>query len=926
MKRHILSYLSAVLMLLCTSCSDDFSLATTNGEDTNGKITLNLRLSLPEMQALSSRALDDEDLNPHNPTVEFMENLRLYLFIFENTGSEEGNYLRTLVHGEQITVEKTEQDGDHVGHILQTIQAKVDGTSEDAIIHLVATADPNFEEQLQKSTDRSELGLFFGATGLYTQGNYPAFWKRINLGMPINAENKEQIEKTLSHVNMIRNFARVTVRLNPESQNLQGFTLMGYALVNSINCGYVAAYSENNPRGFVEFEQSQTTTDEPTPTKEMRTYDDLLNNANYIGNRHPLSTRDNMEEKPKAWIADAGGEDFVFTNVPKYTFERPYQEQHRTFVIVKGHFGDPENPRYIKLDIGTAPEWHLNDDGEMYGVFETYNLLRNFSYDITINNIASSQVGNASIEGAVAAPPANNVGTSIETRSLQDIADGVDRMWVNMTKLIIVDDDQGNPYPATADLRWRYVENYRASNKQNVSEYVKYDFPNMELAAGVKSNDIIDYMDGPNLVTIPNDEEFGNWRQVTLHFNKPDETVRQKTIRLYYSDPINKSVKLTRDIMLIMRKRWEFVNNIEIYPGAYSYAEGTMPYETLDEMRQNIPPGYVGSQRGAQLTVMFELPNDLPQSIFPLDFTIGADRQNIENAYVGNAVVQTGPSMFEDDPDGVGVMRMQFVKTVTWDEYHGSGDFGSNGHHIVCARFLTTNDVLAESGFNGTTSVTRVRVKNPYFKMGEDTFERAAHEDVIDPTRTRWHWNFTYPEWSAYFTTYYQTDSDPYNLNNLSFNHNYEYTNANGGLNMRIASGSATDPAFEFPVDISAEQFRGALTIQAWANSRNNGKTHGFHTDYDIYNRDIYAGVYYTDSESAEHFVSVGPKDCNATNDYKDQTIQNVVFNLSEFNIPNNAKVTKFIIWSTMDNYSYGEQWKIQEGSTNYRDILLLLN
>ena len=153
----------------------------------------------------------------------------------------------------------------------------------------------------------------------------------------------------------------------------------------------------------------------------------------------------------------------------------------------------------------------------------------------------------------------------------------------------------------------------------------------------------------------------------------------------------------------------------------------------------------------------------------------------------------------------------------------------------------------------------------------------------------------------------------------------YERTNTNGGLNIRIGTGSKENPAFEIPYIIEGDRFNGILTVTAWANSRNNGSFHWTHTDYDIFNRDIYAGVYYTVGDQ-EQFQQIGPRYCDTTNDYANQTIQNIQFNLSEFGVPENATVTKIIIWSTMSSKNYNEQWRIKEGATNYRAIELKLN
>ena len=751
------------IMRLLTSCVSDARFDDT-GQGGDG-LYLRMSLSIPEMQVNQTRGvLDDPGKNPETLTADYVEGLKFYMFIFENTGSPEGNYLRTLVHGDEITpldnADTFAGIHDPDNQVLYSYKAKVDGTSEKAIIHLVATADPDFETQLQNATDRSELGLFYGASGLYTSGQYPAFWKRIDLDLPISEENKTKIEQKLSHVQMIRNFCRVTVKTNPSGE-LNGFQVLGYALVNQVDHGYVAAYSENEPRGFVEFEASNENSEGVQVLNgSMKQYADIYAIDKYIPSRHPLSVREHMEEDTADWLpADGEDDSALFTNSPKYMFERPYQSQHRTFVLIKGCFNNETGaPRYIKLDIGDIPEWYVDPEkGFLSSAFEYKHLYRNFSYDIVINNVAATEkdnVGAAKASAALSGAATNNIGASVETQSIKRINDGIDEMSVNRTKFVIVDDDEGNPNPEEFDLRWQYISGaYEGGPKTNDSGYVHYDdYPGMELISGDDSG-IFDVVGPLKDFTV----DGSLWKGVNIKFKKPGDVLRQKTVRLYYSNPSTNrpNVKLSRDITFVLRKRWEFVNkpvmggdgvekeyslDVEVYPGAYSFDPNSTnpPYETLKEMREHFTPGVVGSGPGAELTVMFELPDDLPEAIFPLDFKIGANRQNIENAYVGNAPVISGPSLFEDQEHGDGSStRLQYVKTVTWDYYNGSGDSGSKGHKLVCVRFLTTNYASTETGESGTgnTSVTRIRVKNDYFKskgkkegeriFGEGQFERV---------------------------------------------------------------------------------------------------------------------------------------------------------------------------------------------------------
>lgn len=964
MRRYILYLISIHLLILMASCMDDMAVCQED-IDSDGKITFTVGMSLPGLQSQPTRGILDgfED----NPDGTYLEALNFYVFVFEDNGAPQVNFLRELAYGSDITVHKADEEG---GSFVK-FKVRLNGTSENAILHIVATADSEtFESQLKSVPDRSELGIFAGASGLYTS-DHEAYWKRIELDSPIvnDEEIKTSISQKLSRVRMVRNFLRVTLRAaDPDDAEdkakyegivLNGFQVDAFLISNAIDKGYVAAYNENlgddNRAGFVEFEE---TDDQGALTGRMRSYRDLIEKENYVPERHPASVRLNPDDNT-SWVTDF---DTNGNMASKYMFERSLQDVNKTFVIVKGHYGDDPTPKYFKLDIGAIFKGTAEPDpNSAYGYFETFQLLRNISYDIVITKVAPG-IGHSSVQGALGAPPANNISASIETRPIKIISDGIDRMSVNETTYVIIDDDEGNPVPDEADLKWLYESNYYTGPKVYASEEVKWNYPGYEFKfeGGVDPNGIIASW-GNGSTTTPNHNEakdFGdNWRGFTVKFTKPDNITRQKTIRFY------KPYGLSRDITFIMHKRWEFVNrspekypsNVEVYPGSYSFLEETMPYETMDELREalaagnyNIEAGYVGSQRGAQLTVMFELPEDLPEAIFPLDFKIGANRQNIENAYIGNAVATWGASMFEEE-DPIGVNRMQFVKTVTWADY--------NQHKVVCARFLTTTDVLNEltsetEVYENTISTTKVKVENPYFTLGYDDFERQAHVDTIDPTRTYWYWNFTYPEWATYFSTYYGKSDDPFSLNNLHFNiygytkgstsfGNYMSIGQNDPESPKEADSSIDKPDLYFPVDFSIDDYNGG-TLNIFASvdkGRDNIRVTGRNGlgvanrwGADLFDRDVHAGVVLNNDNTIELSCTNGNwrltqegtggnSAINPPGKGNPRDPQYVQFSLAD--VPSGSQVKEIRIWSERtDSFSTASyDYVLKAGKTRYYSV-----
>lgn len=904
--KRIFKYILALAAIgALGACKDDYALYENTPVAEDGPVTLDFSVTIPDIRSVQTRGLLDEAAGEDSET--YLGELLPYIFIYEDTGSPESNYLRSLVYGSQVNNSGLSEPDPNPAHSsegvavkLKKFSATVDGTAEKAIIHLVLIHEKEkdiFEYQLAQMTDRSEIGMFTGATGLLTMS--AAYWSRIPLGMPINSANKvkqEFIDK-LTHIKMVRNFSQVTVKVKEGSEAVNNFNVVGFVVVNGMDCGYVAAYNEKTTGtgdNFIDF--------------DGKSYDKLTKEINYLPIRHPYAMRNNADNKLEDWL-DVGTNELkngeTWNPDAKYMFERPLQETRMTCILLKGEYKKDSNAQwetgYYKLDIGAYDnnKEHMTGEYVGYGVYEMYHLIRNISYDIEITDAASA--GHTSAESAIAGPPANNLTASVQTRNVLTMGDGVDEIGVTVytgdkyedkvdgTTVVIVDaevkNEDGNvigyePYPAQALLTWFYKD-----GEQTPAAYlsdIKYSHTGYELKAGGDGVGIIKSIEESNNGTIGWAPQPDNWYGCHLNFNTPTDVPQREVVRLY------KEFGLSRDVTFVLRKRWEFVtddkykSNIEVYPGSYSFDTNTMPAEKLDEVRRLIPgPGAVGSSRGAQLTVMFELPSDIPQELFPLEFKIGFDRQNVENAYTGNAVVVYGESLFSDDEvDAPDVPRMQFVKTVTWDYYNGSGDLGDNGYKIVTARFQTTTDVLDNNAV-GEESVTRVRVYNPYFTLGEDDFTREANPTDPDPNQTMWLWYFGDPGWQNYFNANPGHGAGEYNelwFNNYTVGQQY-------GQYMGMAYGrTVSDPDYDFQLNSTAPEggYDATLTVTATSeyHTRHSPGVIGIGSYTYRYRRISYAQIYIEDANGNGRYVQDG--NITGTNrepsDKTPMNIQNVVF------------------------------------------------
>lgn len=226
-------------------------------------------------------------------------------------------------------------------------------------------------------------------------------------------------------------------------------------------------------------------------------------------------------------------------------------------------------------------------------------------------------------------------------------------------------------------------------------------------------------------------------------------TAKQQTAYVYRGDKGNGTYGLYRVIKFTLISQFE-IEHIDTYPGLWEDWE-TVPWDWSDDKRE------IGQGIDAPLTLFFELQEGLPESIFPLEFVIESSKQNIQNAYQGNAVVKTVPaaqSLFWNNGNGgVNTARIQFVKTVTWEDYNtvGTTESPATGSRIVRCRFLTTTD-LAQDGIGGAgangESTTTLKVSNPYFAIQKDGFTRNT--ETSDPSPRNW--DFSSPIWASVIT------------------------------------------------------------------------------------------------------------------------------------------------------------------------------
>ena len=226
---------------------------------------------------------------------------------------------------------------------------------------------------------------------LTTNGTQDAYWQRVVVDNLIasNDDLKAALVAKFTNIPLIRNFAKVTVQ-----ENVDGFTLQGYTLINVPTSGTVVPY--NTAKG--EFEPYNNNGTGFSYTE--------LKGRNYNGFM-PVGVQYNTTI-PQT----------VTNQAPVYTYESKLNESDNTALIVYGTYNGTEG--YYKVDFVSPSNTYNNGN---------YEILRNLHYVVTINNVVGA--GYPTAAAAAAAAAGNNIAASTETQNLLNISDGTSRLFVD---------------------------------------------------------------------------------------------------------------------------------------------------------------------------------------------------------------------------------------------------------------------------------------------------------------------------------------------------------------------------------------------------------------------------------------------------------------------------------------------------------------
>ena len=336
------------------------------------------------------------------------------------------------------------------------------------------------------------------------------------------------------------------------------------------------------------------------------------------------------------------------------------------FAIIRGHYvganGTDSNYSYYKVDLCYTDS--------VTGAVELYNLLRNIEYNIVVTEVAGRGYG--TIDEAAAGAASNNLNFAVETKNLNNISDGERRLSVEYTQRVVTQSD------ALFTLKYKYETNIAtgATNNNAVS------FSN--LAGNVLA------VNNPNGATeaakyiVSNTTGSDGWNTVTFKSQTVSGTKLQTII-------------LTAE---------NLQRSVEYILGApYTMTLDMVPGSAANTVKQGV---------GVSIDALITLPSGLPESLFPLEIYLVAEKMSLSPDATKNVL----PVITDLTAQGVpsaGGSHFGYVFTVAPESYYNK-DADGNDTGVYNNEFV----LHFKTSLNDSSSV--VNIYNPYFHIATDSF------------------------------------------------------------------------------------------------------------------------------------------------------------------------------------------------------------
>lgn len=663
--------------MLLISCHDDEMSNTSPSAVEKGKVALNLSLYLPELEQVKSRSFSDSDGDGY---LAYLQNCPLQLVVFDENG--------VLVEAHDITP-KGDNGKDEVN-----FSVNLETSTEPRHIHCIVNSPVKAIEyedfglesdligELSKALD-DEIDDDATTTNVDETSHQDAYWQLLELD---KIDDSNDTKSKLQRIPLIRNFVKISV--NTTITDASHFELLGYAVVNEWDKGTVAPYKGGGV--FASLNDGENMKDYPTITNTEKYEGVWPSNAQLIN-------RDATKVVFKEFTSATNGENTTYTGSSYYMYERrnTYADNKDippTYLLIKGKYrGGGES--YYKLDL----VYDKDDTGVNK---QYYNLLRNFHYQINIEDVTGN--GYATPKEAAEHAASNNLTGAIDIRDLTNISDGVDRLFVSYTDYTVVDNT--NP----VEIKYRFLEGNNTFNNTGVVTSIKEqtEYPIEDVYYKTDNGVVYIYEDGQkngdyvSNEDIPQNSDDG-WSTIYVTFKEIPTDFKVYTNVLSFSYQ-----GLIREVDYNLRKIMPMI--VECNP-------------------RNVREG-IKQQVAVNILIPTEItgPND-PYQLFPLEFWVEAEQLTISPNVVDNkGAITLSPSEMPVE-SGISIIpnknkqTFRYKRTITNEEYQTllQTPIDRNGDKYVQipCHFLT----------NTTNSATAVYAQNEYFTLVEEgSFENFS--------------------------------------------------------------------------------------------------------------------------------------------------------------------------------------------------------
>ena len=459
-----------------------------------------------------------------------------------------------------------------------------------------------------------------------------------------------QTRAYFSNVGLIRNFSQIQL-----VSTSSDFTLEKYYVVGTPKEGLASAYNYSTGQ-FVNYYKGDTVTgSEDTGYTfnlgDPKTFAEIIAEG-YDANVLPTAEKFTLAESENAanWVSD-GASAYV------YECEKPLRAEDAVYIIAYGKYSDGKN-YYYKID--------LRDESGYFPI------IRNFKYTIDITEV--TRAGYETIEKAATSAGSGDISTSLETKSLAYISDGVASLEVEyVEKYIVVIPKDG------VTLEYKFFDD------------VKTDHPGDPAKMWVVVNEA--GATGSAIAAV-NGNAYTVGQRINVSENPGTLTITPTELT---DSPKSQTLTIYAEYA---------------HDGSSYILQRTVNYivQSKRTMLVSLAPSEVPNEAGSEFDVKISLPAGLSKSIFPLEFLIESGALSI-NPHNDQMPVRSGFSLVDNTKSS-----FYFVKTFEYDDYNPE----SGAINIVDCHFKTIR----------AQAETHIYAANTYFETVYDYQGTVSNEDA----------------------------------------------------------------------------------------------------------------------------------------------------------------------------------------------------